>query len=114
MCIAAVHSGLKLESLRGGSGAAFAIDAEPGVQFIEDTERPAVEYSPHPGAFGADHGYPPWTSRYRSLFMAAGAGIREGADPGRFGMVDVAPTLARLLGLDFPACDGSVNESILT
>jgi predicted AlkP superfamily pyrophosphatase or phosphodiesterase len=111
--IAAVHSGLELGSLRAGSGAAFAIDAEPGVQFVEDTEGPAVELSPQPGALGADHGYPPWTPGYRSLFMAAGAGIKEAADPGRFSMVDVAPTLARLLGLDFPACDGSVNKSIL-
>ncbi|OHD80662.1 MAG: hypothetical protein A3J97_09480 [Spirochaetes bacterium RIFOXYC1_FULL_54_7] len=111
--IAAVHSGQELESLRGGSGAVFAIDAESGVQFIEDTEGPAVEYSPEPGAFGADHGYPPWTPGYRGLFMAAGAGIVQGADPGRLGMVDLAPTLARMLGLDFPACDGRVNESIL-
>lgn len=111
--IAAIHSGQELEDLRAGSSAAFAIDAEPGVQFIEDTEGPAVEYSPQPGAFGADHGYPPWTPGYHSLFMATGAGIREGADPGRFGMIDVAPTLACLLGLDFPPCDGRVNESIV-
>ncbi|MFH2112999.1 MAG: alkaline phosphatase family protein [Spirochaetota bacterium] len=110
--IAAVHSGQDLQRLRTGSGALFAIDAQPGVQFIEDAEGPAVEHSPQPGAFGADHGYPPWTPGYRSLFLAAGAGIGQGADPGRFGMVDVAPTLARMLGLDFPACDGRVNESI--
>ena len=110
--IAAIHSGRELESLRAGSNAVFAIDAEPGVQFIEETDGPAVEYCPLPGAFGADHGYPPWTPGYRSLFMATGAGIKEGADPGHFGMVDIAPTLARMLGLDFPACDGRVNESI--
>ena len=111
--IAAVHSGQDLQLLRAGSGAVFAIDAEPGVQFVEDAEGPAVENSPEPGAFGADHGYPPWTPGYRSLFMASGPGIREGSNPGRFGMVDIAPTLARMLGLDFPACDGVVNESIL-
>lgn len=110
--IAAVHSSQDLLRFRTNSGAVFAIDAEPGVQFIEDAEGPAVEHSPQPGAFGADHGYPPWMPGYRSLFMAAGAGIREGANPGRFSMIDVAPTLARMLGLAFPACDGSVNESI--
>jgi predicted AlkP superfamily pyrophosphatase or phosphodiesterase len=112
MGIAAVHTGQVLEDLRAGSGAAFAIDAEPGVQFIEDTEGPAVEHSPQPGAFGADHGYPPWTSDYRSLFMAAGPGIGKDVEPGCFRIVDVAPTLARMLELDFPACDGVVNESI--
>jgi predicted AlkP superfamily pyrophosphatase or phosphodiesterase len=110
--IADIHSGLGLQNLRAGSGAVFAIDAEPGVQFIEDVEGPAVEYCLQTGAFGADHGYPPWTPGYRSLFIAAGPGIREGANPGSFGMVDVAPTLARMLGLEFPACDGSINETI--
>ena len=110
--IAAIHSGQELERLRGGSGAVFALDAEPGVQFVEDTDGPTVEYSPRLGDLGADHGYPPWTPGYRSLFMAAGAGIREGADPGRFEMVDVAPTLARLLDLEFPACDGRINQAI--
>jgi hypothetical protein len=45
--------------------------------------------------------------------MAAGAGLRQGADPGLFSMVDVAPTLARLLGLKFEACDGSALDAIL-
>jgi predicted AlkP superfamily pyrophosphatase or phosphodiesterase len=110
--ISAVRSGQELQSLRAGSGAVFAIDAEPGVQFIEDSEGPTVEHCPRPGAFGADHGYPPWIPGYHSLFMAAGPGIRQGAEPGRFGIVDVAPTLARMLGIDFPACDGRVNEAL--
>jgi hypothetical protein len=110
--IAAVHHGQDLERLRAGSGAVCAIDAEPGIQFIEDWDGPTVETAPYAGAFGADHGYPPQTAGYRSLFMAAGPGIRQGANPGSFGMVDVAPTLAHMLGLEFPACDGSVNEVI--
>ena len=112
--IAAIHTGAGLAGLRTGSGALCAVDAIPGFRFIEDTDGPLVEDAPEPGAFGADHGYPPGAAGYRSLFMAAGDGLRQGADSGPFSMVDVAPTLAKLLGLKFEASDGSALDAILS
>jgi predicted AlkP superfamily pyrophosphatase or phosphodiesterase len=117
--IAAIHSGPALADLRCASGAICAVDAHPGTQFREDLDGPLLELASSPETFGADHGYPPWTTGYRSLFMAAGPGIIRGSDPGHFAMVDVAPTLARLLGLDAAAAaagvtfDGIPVESIL-
>ena len=111
--IAAIHTGAGLAGLRTGSGSLCALDAMPGFRFIEELDGPLVEDAPEPGAFGADHGYPAGAEEYRSLFMAAGNGLRQGADPGLFAMVDVAPTLARLLGLKFEACDGTSLDAIL-
>ncbi len=111
--IAGIHSGPGLAGLRTGSGALCAVDAMSGFRFIEDPDGPLVEDAPEPGAFGADHGYPPGMAKYRSLFMAAGNGLRQGAEPGVLAMVDVAPTLAKLMGLKFEACDGSVLDAIL-
>jgi len=104
--IAAVHEGAELDALRCGSGALCAVDARPGVQFLEDTDGRFIEHSPARGAFGADHGYHPDLPGYRSLFLAAGPGIAQGSAPEEAGLEDVAPTLARALGLSFPSVDG--------
>jgi len=106
MGIAAIHEGKALDALRCGSVALCAVDACPGVQFLEDTDGKLTEQAPVRGAFGADHGYHPDLPGYRSLFLAAGPGIAAGTKLQEAGLEDVAPTLARALGLSFPVDDG--------
>lgn len=101
-----VHGGEALKALRCGTGALFAVDAMPGVQFVEDTDGRFIEHASARGAFGADHGYHPDLPGYRSLFLAAGPGIAQGSAPEEAGLEDVAPTLARTLGLSFPEAEG--------
>jgi arylsulfatase A-like enzyme len=49
-----------------------------------------------------------------AIFYAAGPGIRPGARPGEVRLIDVAPTLARLLGLPVPPqATGRVIEEAL-
>ncbi len=103
-----IAEGEALARLRSDRDAAAALLAKPGVQFVEDRDGPIVEDAPAPGAFGADHGYHPDQDAYRTLFAAAGPGIAPGAALGDMEMTDVAPTLARVLGLRYPDCDGRV------
>jgi len=106
MGIAAVREGRDLDALHCGTDAVCAVDALPGVQFVEDTDGNFVEHAPVPGAFGADHGYHPDLPGYRSLFIAAGPGIVPGIVPPEANLADVAPTIARAMGLSFPETDG--------
>ena len=51
--------------------------------------------------------------RSRAAFVAAGAGVRKDARPGVVDNVNVAPTIARLLGIDLPGVVGKPMDAIL-
>jgi predicted AlkP superfamily pyrophosphatase or phosphodiesterase len=70
------------------------------------TSGPSVNY-------GGSHGYPNTDHELDGLFVASGAGIRPGTRVERVRNFDVAPTIARLLGLDLGPVDGRALEEIL-
>lgn len=59
------------------------------------------------------HGYPNTDPELDGIFLAWGKGIRPGMKLDRVLNLDVAPTIARLLGLKMPEMDGRVLEEIL-
>lgn len=59
------------------------------------------------------HGYDPGQPDLHATFVAWGAGIRPQARTGSITNLDVAPTIASLLGLSMPNPDGHVLGSIL-
>jgi predicted AlkP superfamily pyrophosphatase or phosphodiesterase len=72
----------------------------------EDVVVPAVNY-------GGTHGYPASDPDLDGIFIAQGPGIRPGVVIDRVSNLDVAPTLARIMGLTLPEVDGRVLEEIL-
>jgi predicted AlkP superfamily pyrophosphatase or phosphodiesterase len=72
----------------------------------EDVVVPAVNY-------GGTHGYPASDPDLDGIFIAQGPGIRPGVVIDRVSNLDVAPTLARIMGLTLPKVDGRVLEEIL-
>lgn len=60
------------------------------------------------------HGFLSTNPKMNAAFVAAGPGIRKGAAPGVIDNVNVAPTIARLLGIDLPSADGKPIDEILT
>lgn len=70
--------------------------------------------------FGADeqrpiratHGYEPELGP-KPVFMAHGPAFREGAAIAQANLVDIAPTLARVLGQELPEADGRVLTQLL-
>ncbi len=64
--------------------------------------------------YGGTHGFLASEPELEGIFIASGAGIKAGASPGRIRNLDVAPTIARLLGLPLPDAEGRVLEEILT
>ena len=65
------------------------------------------------GSLGA-HGYPATDPELGALFIASGAGIRPGVRLGVIDNVDVAPTMAEVLGLTLRNVDGTVLKPILS
>ena len=49
-----------------------------------------------------------------AIFIAAGAGIKPGVELGEIDNIDVAPTVAHLLGVPLPDTDGKILAGALS
>jgi len=86
----------ELESMGAFPGAAFALASAPGYMLIA-VDAPATVLSA--GALNGMHGYRPTLPGMATGFIAAGPGIRRGLELPVVRQIDVAPTLAVLMGL---------------
>jgi len=98
----------QLDELGAMTGAAFAVDAASGYAFGASCGEGLETANRH-----GTHGFLPSRPSMSTGFIAAGAGVRPGVTVERIGLVDVAPTAARLLGLDMPGVDGRVLAEML-
>jgi predicted AlkP superfamily pyrophosphatase or phosphodiesterase len=85
-------------------------EAAPGYSFGDaaegDDEHGASKYL-------GTHGQRPTYADNAAFFLAAGAGIARGREIEQIRSRDVAPTVARVLGVDMGAVEGSVLEQAL-
>ena len=86
--------------------------AADGYGFGVETEGPAVAAAAN--ATTGRHGYVSSDPDMNGIFIASGRGIKAGARLDVFANVDVAPTIAALLGLTMDNIDGRRLEAILT
>jgi hypothetical protein len=98
----------ELEALGADPDSPLALAAAPGVSMVGETAGPAIL----PGSGGA-HGYFPDLDEVHTGFVAWGSGVAAGRVVPLMGLVDVAPVVAALLGLDFTAPDGVLRPGIL-
>jgi predicted AlkP superfamily pyrophosphatase or phosphodiesterase len=103
--------GLPLPSVNDQMGV-FFITPREGYSFTAAVGDDVVVDAPE-GSLGA-HGYPATDPDLSALFIAAGAGIAPGTKIDTIDNVDVAPTMADLLGLSLGNVDGRVLREILT
>ncbi|WP_430392230.1 alkaline phosphatase family protein [Dyella sp. 20L07] len=61
---------------------------------------------PSPSHYRGMHGYDPALPQMRSTFLMAGKGVPAGKDLGDIDMRDIAPTVARVLGVSLPQAQG--------
>ena len=62
---------------------------------------------------GGTHGYFPDFKEIQTGFIASGAGIKKGTVIPLMGLEDIAPLVAKLLGLDLPTAEGMLYPGIL-
>jgi predicted AlkP superfamily pyrophosphatase or phosphodiesterase len=82
----------------------YAFTAAVGNQLVNDASE---------GSFGA-HGYVSSDPELGAIFIASGRGIKPGMVLDGVNAIDLAPTMARLLGLDLKDVDGRVLTEILS
>ena len=63
--------------------------------------------------YGGTHGYPASDPELDGIFIAHGAGIKKGVKLDRVRNLDVAPTIARLLGVALPSAEGKTMADVL-
>lgn len=85
--------------------------AKSGYAFKSDVQGEAV-VAPTQGYLGT-HGYLADDPDLDGIFLACGNGIRRGVSLPRVSNLDVAPTIARLLGVELPEVEGRVLAEIL-
>jgi predicted AlkP superfamily pyrophosphatase or phosphodiesterase len=102
--------GFPLPSDNEQMGALFVIPRD-GYAFTAAIGGSVVSDAPE-GALGA-HGYVSTDPDLSALFIASGAGVARGVTLETMNNIDVAPTIARLLGLDLGPVDGRVLTEIL-
>jgi predicted AlkP superfamily pyrophosphatase or phosphodiesterase len=88
----------------------LVLSAKPGYSFNDALGGEAI--IPTDGLKGT-HGHDPRPDYMHATFIAAGAGIKPGTKLDVIKNTDVAPTIARLLGLELKDVDGRVLEEIL-
>jgi hypothetical protein len=89
----------------------LVVYAKPGYAFTGGKPGDAV-IAPVPHPVGA-HGYINSDPEMAAIFIASGYGIKKGATLDRIQNVSVAPTLARLLGVQLPKTEGPALTQIL-
>ena len=65
------------------------------------------------GAARGAHGHLPFHPGMQAAFIAAGTGVKRGGQTGAIRNLDVAPTIASLLRIEFPTAEGRVLREIL-
>jgi predicted AlkP superfamily pyrophosphatase or phosphodiesterase len=96
--------------LGGFPGAAFVLCATPGYALGASTSLPLMAAS---RTYVGTHGHCPDEPAMRASFVASGAGIRPLGTIPVIRMVDIAPTVAALLGVELPEADGNPIMGIL-
>jgi predicted AlkP superfamily pyrophosphatase or phosphodiesterase len=86
--------------------------ADEGYSF-GDTAAGALPFADKPEKSGS-HGHDSSLPDLHATFVAWGAGIKHGVKLGEISNTDVAPTLAKILGVNLPHTDGKPLQKILS
>jgi predicted AlkP superfamily pyrophosphatase or phosphodiesterase len=86
------------------------LEARPGYYFVDEARGEDVVAPPH---YLGTHGYHPRHPDNHAFFLAAGAGIARGGTLPTITSRQVAPTIARVLGIAMPGVEGQALEEAL-
>jgi predicted AlkP superfamily pyrophosphatase or phosphodiesterase len=94
----------ELDRLGAIPEAGLMLEAAPGYSFAEALTGPEVHDSGR--TYRGTHGYLPTRAEMRAALIISGQGARPGARLPLARMIDIAPTAAALLGLNFSDAEG--------
>jgi hypothetical protein len=97
------RAGIAAMGGRSIAGGEFFVDARIGYEFESRLKGPPVS---EPPVNKGMHGYFPDHPEMRATLIIDGPGLARHGSLGEVDMRDVAPTVARLLGVSFPSATG--------
>lgn len=101
----------ELDNYHVDSSALYMLEAKKGYCFDDSLDGAVVIDLDEQGVKYATHGYSPDKPEYKCNLVVSGESIKNNYQLGEIQMVDIAPTMAKILGIDFYNCDGrTLNE----
>ncbi|HTJ12342.1 MAG TPA: ectonucleotide pyrophosphatase/phosphodiesterase [Dinghuibacter sp.] len=97
----------QMDAIGANPECALALSGLNGASFGNQDKGPAIT----PGKGGA-HGYFPDFHEIQTGFIIAGPGIARGGTIHAMNLRDIAPTVARILGIDFPSAQGHIPNGV--
>ena len=110
--IEAIYGREQLDVLHVDERFNYMIEAKVGYAFEDDHKSEIIVDLHAQGKVYATHGYSPDKPDYTSNLIVSGAQIKKGVDIGTVEVVDIGPTIAHVLGIDFKAKDGRALTEI--
>lgn len=98
----------ELDAVGADPTAAFGLAAQQGYSFTAAATGDLIR-----AGKGGTHGFFPDFKEIQTGFVAFGAGIKKGTVIPEMGLVDIAPLICKLLGLDLPPGDGLLLNGVL-
>lgn len=108
-----VLSRAELDALGTMPGASFGLEAEEGYS-LSGAFREGTKFLRPLERTRGTHGYLPTRPSMSTGFIAAGRGFKQGAVIGKIKLIDIAPTVSRLLGLRLPDIEGTAIQALLS
>lgn len=84
--------------------ASFLVVGREGYQMTDHLEEPVIGQKT---TYKATHGFLPELGKMEASFYIIGPNIKQGNNIGKISMVQIAPTLANILGLEFSYAEGT-------
>lgn len=112
--IESFYSRNELDNLHVDELVKYMLEARVGYSFDDSLEEPTIVDLEKQSIKYATHGYSPDKANYRCILIVSGTKIKNEYQLGDIEMVDIAPTMARILGIDFKNCDGRPLDEIFS
>lgn len=104
--IESIYTREELDSLHVDTAFHYMLEAKEGYAFDDAYDEPVIVDLHERGIKYATHGYSPNKPNYTSALVISGEAVEKECQLGEVEVIDIAPTIASILGIDFSDCDG--------
>lgn len=101
-----------LDKLNVAEDIEYIIESKPGYYMREEKYESVIKDLMEENIKYATHGYSPLKANYNCVFFALGDSVAKGEEIEQMEVVDIAPTVAKIMELDEFICDGKVLDKV--
>jgi len=112
--IEGIYTAAELKEDHIYTGVSYMLEAKEGYCFDDNLEGAVITDLEVMGKKYATHGYSPKKPNYSCNLVISGTAVKKQYEIDEARMVDIAPTMAEILGIEFNHCDGRSLSEIFT